>query len=67
LRVLEGVDLRGSVEFSDFELFFAVFLVLLLFVPFVGVAIFPLLDDILELFLSFWSSRCSSWNLKFEL
>jgi hypothetical protein len=43
----------GSVEFSDFELFFAVFLGLPLFVPFVGVAVFPLLDGILKLFLTF--------------
>jgi hypothetical protein len=43
----------GSVEFSDFELFFVVFLGLPLFVPFVGVTVFPLLDGILKLFLTF--------------
>jgi hypothetical protein len=51
--VLEGVDFRGSVEFFDFELFFALFLGLALFVPFAGVVVFPLLDDLLELFLAF--------------
>jgi hypothetical protein len=40
LRVLRGVDFRGSVEFSDFELFFALFLGLPLFMPFVGVVFF---------------------------
>jgi hypothetical protein len=39
--VLGGADFRGSVKFSDFELFFALFLGLPLFVPFVGVAGFP--------------------------
>jgi hypothetical protein len=58
--VLEGVDFRGSVEFSDFELFFALFLGLLLFVPFIGVAVSPLLDDLLELFWLFWSSSYAS-------
>jgi hypothetical protein len=48
-----GVDFRGSVEFSDFELSFALFLGLPLFMLFVGVAVSPLLDDILELFLTF--------------
>jgi hypothetical protein len=41
LRVLGGVDFRGSIEFSDFEIFFALFLGLPLFVPFVGVVVFP--------------------------
>jgi hypothetical protein len=58
--VLEAVDFRGSVEFSDFELFFALFLGLLLFVPFIGVAVSPLLDDLLELFWFFWSSSYAS-------
>jgi hypothetical protein len=44
--VLGGVDFRGSVEFFDFELFFG----LPFFMPFVGVAVFPLLDNLLELF-----------------
>jgi hypothetical protein len=39
--VLDGVNFRGSVEFSNFELFFALFLGLSLFVPFVGVEVFP--------------------------
>jgi hypothetical protein len=29
-------------------------------------AVFLLLDDLLELFLAFWSSSCSSWVLGFE-
>jgi hypothetical protein len=41
IESVRGVDFRGSVEFSDFELFFALFLGLLLFVHFVGVAFFP--------------------------
>jgi hypothetical protein len=52
--VLEAVDFMGSVEFSDFELFFALFLGLLFFVPFVGVAVSPLLDDFLEPFFGFF-------------
>jgi hypothetical protein len=67
LRVLGGVDFRGSFEFFDFELFFALFLGLSLFVPFVGLAIFPLLDDLLELFFSFCSSSCASWGFGFNL
>jgi hypothetical protein len=39
--VLGGVDFRGSLEFFDFELFFALLLGLPLFVPFVGFAGFP--------------------------
>jgi hypothetical protein len=29
--------------------------------------IFPLLDDLLELFWFFWSSSCASWDLGFKL
>jgi hypothetical protein len=53
LRVLEGVCFRGSFEFEfGFELFLAFFAILLglpLFMSFVGFAVFPLLDDLLEL------------------
>jgi hypothetical protein len=35
------VDFRGSVEFSNFELFFALLLDLPLFMTFIGVAVFP--------------------------
>jgi hypothetical protein len=57
LRVFRGVDFRGSVEFSDFELFLALichfawlcrFSCLLL-----AFAVSLLLDDLLELFLTF--------------
>jgi hypothetical protein len=61
--VLGGVDFRGSFEFLSlsfscsvcfgFELFFALFLSLPLFKPFVGLVAFPLLDYLLELFLTF--------------
>jgi hypothetical protein len=62
LRVLEGVEFRGSVElsnfelsveFSDFEVFFTLFLGLSLLLSFAGFCGFPLLDDFLELFLVF--------------
>jgi hypothetical protein len=39
--VLGGVEFKGNFEFFDFELFFALFLVLPLFVHFVGRAAFP--------------------------
>jgi hypothetical protein len=71
LRVLEGVDFGGGgggFEFFDFELFLTLFLGLPLFVPLVGLAVFfLLLDDLLELFLAFWSSSCASWFLRFEI
>jgi hypothetical protein len=44
LRVLEGIDFKGSVEFSDFELFFTLFAILIdlpLFLPFAGFCGFP--------------------------
>jgi hypothetical protein len=51
LKVLGGVDFTGSFEFLSlsfscsgcfhFELFFALFLGLPLFVPFIGLAAFP--------------------------
>jgi hypothetical protein len=39
--VLGEVDFRGSFEFFYFEHFFALFLGLPFFVPFVGFAVFP--------------------------
>jgi hypothetical protein len=51
--VLWGVDFRGSVVFSDFELFFALFLGLPLFLPFASFCGFLLLDDLLKLVLAF--------------
>jgi hypothetical protein len=47
LRVLAGVDFRGSVDFELFLLGFAAFLLLFAF------AVFPLLDDLPEFFLAF--------------
>jgi hypothetical protein len=41
IESVRGADFRGSVEFSDLELFFTLFLGLPLFVHFVGVAVFP--------------------------
>jgi hypothetical protein len=41
LRVLGGVDFRGSFEFFDFELLLTLFLGLPFFVSFVGLAVFP--------------------------
>jgi hypothetical protein len=51
------------------KLFFAILLGLLLFIPFVGFAVFLLLYDLLELFIGFWSSSCASYVLdsKFKL
>jgi hypothetical protein len=63
--VLGVVDFRGIVWFSDFEPFFALFLGLPFFMPFVGVRLFPLLDDLLDLFLTFFVF--SSWGLAFKL
>jgi hypothetical protein len=39
-RVLGGVDFRGSFKFFYFEFFFTLFLGLLFFVPFSGLAVF---------------------------
>jgi hypothetical protein len=55
-----GVDFRESVGFSDFKLFFALFLDLPLFVPFVGVAVFFLFYMIFFSFSwLFWPSSCA--------
>jgi hypothetical protein len=50
-----------------FWAFLPLFVILPFFVSFVGFAVFLLLDDILELFLAFWSSSCASWGLRYEL
>jgi hypothetical protein len=75
LRVLGGVRFRWSFwvfwAFCAFELFLALlchfgfvchFLCLLLVLR-----LFPLLDDLLELFVGFWFSSCASWGLRFEI
>jgi hypothetical protein len=43
-----------SCSLSFFYLFLTILLDFAAFVPFVGFCSFPLLDDILELFLTFW-------------
>jgi hypothetical protein len=48
-------------------LFFVILLGLPFFIPFAGFAIFPLLDDLLEIFFDFWSSSCASWGLGFKI
>jgi hypothetical protein len=65
--VLGGVDFSGSVEFSDFEIFFALFLGLPLFCLLLAFAIFLLLDDLFSFSCLFWSSSCASWCFGFEL
>jgi hypothetical protein len=78
LRELGGVDLGGVFEFEIFLLvlfwfwfFFSsslsFWLGLLLFVSLLVLRLFLLLDDLLEIFLGFWSSSCASWGLRFEL
>jgi hypothetical protein len=37
------------------------------FLPFVGFAVFLLLDDLFELFFGFWSPSCASCGLGFEI
>jgi hypothetical protein len=62
---LRGRALLGGVWILrfcfDFELFLLFSCLLLAF------AVFLLLDDLLELFLAFWSSSCASWGLEFKL
>jgi hypothetical protein len=71
LRVLGGVDFRGSFEFFDFELFLALLCHFAWLYRFscrlLAFTVFLLLDDPLELFLAFWSSNCASWGFGFEL
>jgi hypothetical protein len=74
LRVLGGVDSGRVLRFVTF-LCFSAFLALhchfglicrfscLLLV----LQLFLLLDDILELFIGFWSSSCGSWGLGFVI
>jgi hypothetical protein len=74
LRVLGGVDFRGSV---DFELFYSSELFLSLLCHFawlyrfsrllLALVVFLLLNHHLELFSLFGSSSCASWGLRFEL
>jgi hypothetical protein len=70
LRVLGGV--------FEFELFLALFVLVLSFScsfsliyrfssHLLAFAVFLILDDIIEIFLAFWSSTCTSWGFGFEL
>jgi hypothetical protein len=66
----EFLSLTFSCSFCfGFELFLTLlchFSWLAAFVSFVGLAVFLLLDDLLEFFLSFWSSSCASWGFGFK-
>jgi hypothetical protein len=78
LRVLGGVDSGGVFEFELFLLILFWFLAFLssslpfwlglpFFMPLLVLWLFLLLDDLLEVFLDFWSSSYASWGLGFEL
>jgi hypothetical protein len=71
LRILGGVDFRGSFEFFDFDLFSALIfyfgLICLFSCLLLILRLFLVLDDLLELFVGFWSSNCASWDLRFEI
>jgi hypothetical protein len=64
IESVRGSWFSGSVDFEFFLLlswfchFSCLLLVLLLFL---------LLDNLLELFVSFWSSNCASWGFRFEI
>jgi hypothetical protein len=67
---LESV--RGSLVQGQFlnlwvELFFAFFFVCRFSCHLLVLRLFPLLDDLLELFFSFRSFSCASWSLGFEI
>jgi hypothetical protein len=64
LRVLGGVDIRRSFDFFlilssscsvyfDFEIFFTLLLGLPIFVSFIGLVVFLLVDELLKLLLTF--------------
>jgi hypothetical protein len=48
--------------FELFLILFCYFAWFAAFRAFVGLAVFLLLDDFLELFSTFWSSSCASWG-----
>jgi hypothetical protein len=64
IESVRGSWFSGSADYELFFLFlwFCRFLCLLLVLW-----LFILLDDLLELFVSFWSSSCASWGLRFEI
>ncbi len=71
IESVRKVYYRGSFEFFDFEFFLALLFHFAWFCCFYCIllvfAVFLLLDDLLELFIGFWSSSCASWGLGFEL
>jgi hypothetical protein len=73
LKVLRGVDLKRVLYASSvcFELCLALLCHFCLVCRFscllLVLQLFLLLDDLLELFIYFWSSSCASWGLGFEI
>jgi hypothetical protein len=65
--MLWGVAFRGSVEFSNFELFFVLFLICHFSCFLFALRFLLLLDDFFELLLTFCSSNYASWGLGFKL
>jgi hypothetical protein len=62
--MLGGVCFKESFEF---QLFFALSLVCRFSCHLLVLQFFLLLDDLLELFFSFWSSSCASCDLGFKI
>jgi hypothetical protein len=66
-----GKFISGEVLILSFCISFELLLLILWFCRFSCLllifAVFLLLDDILELFVGFWSFICASWGLRFEL
>jgi hypothetical protein len=70
-----GVDSGGVFELCEFFCAFELFLALLYHFGLVChflcllliLWLFLLLDDLLKLFVGFWSSTCAPWGLRFEL
>jgi hypothetical protein len=70
LRVLGEFD-SGGLLILGFCFGFKIFLVFSWFCRFLclllAFAVFLFLNDLLELFVGFWSSSCASWSLGLEL
>jgi hypothetical protein len=71
LRMLGGVDFRRSFEFLSYLEFLSFSLLFPWFCRFscflLALRFFLLLDDLLELFLAFGSSNCTSLGLGFKI